>query len=550
MGVLYQNWGKYGIILAMKALNKISVYVVLLSALLFTGIAVFVAVNTSSMMTEEAVRTVRSVVKTTVGRIDRLMSEVELAANNSVWLVGEHIDDPNYMYKITQELVGNNEFVVGSTVAFRPNYYKEHGYFFAPYSYQNERGEMCKRQLGTAENDYFTQEWYSEPMKSGVASWCEPYFDEGGGKILMSTYSVPVKDAKGETYAILTADLSLEQLRGYVAAIRPYPQSYAILKSAKGEYLVGPPKGVEIANDKTIMIKDKAENGWSVEIVCPMTEILKSAQRLVIKIIIFSASGLALIFLLSWFYSSRLQRATAERERIASELTIASKIQAGILPRVFPDYVAAKLRPAREVGGDLYDFIERDGKIYFLIGDASGKGVPAALFSFMAVTTFRLSCAMGLSSAEIIQHINAILVNGNDMSMFVTAFVGILDFKNGKFEYCNGGHNPPIIISPNGKTEFLEVKRNLPCGVMEGYEFKSQSIDICKGAKMVVYTDGVTEAEKADHSQFGENRLMEFALNHKTDDAKRLVASLFNEVDKFVAGAEQSDDITVMAIAE
>ena len=129
-------------------------------------------------------------------------------------------------------------------------------------------------------------------------------------------------------------------------------------------------------------------------------------------------------------------------------------------------------------------------------------------------------------------------------------FLGILDFKNGKFEYCNGGHNPPIIISPNGKTEFLEVKRNLPCGVMEGYEFKSQSIDICKGAKMVVYTDGVTEAEKADHSQFGENRLMEFALNHKKDDAKRLVASLFNEVDKFVAGAEQSDDITVMAIAE
>ena len=220
------------------------------------------------------------------------------------------------------------------TVAFRPNYYKEHGYFFAPYSYQNERGEMCKRQLGTAENDYFTQEWYSEPMKSGVASWCEPYFDEGGGKILMSTYSVPVKDAKGETYAILTADLSLEQLRGYVAAIRPYPQSYAILKSAKGEYLVGPPKGVKIANDKTIMIKDKAENGWSVEIVCPMAEILKSAQRLVIKIIIFSASGLALIFLLSWFYSSRLQRATAERERIASELTIASKIQVGILRRI------------------------------------------------------------------------------------------------------------------------------------------------------------------------------------------------------------------------
>lgn len=530
----------------MKNFVKMSLNVVVLSAVLFVGIAIFVAMSTKSMMVGEAERTVRSVVRATAGRIDLLMSEVESAVNNSAWMVGEHLSDPDYMYRITRELVKNNEFIVGSAIAFKSNYFPKKGHFFAPYSYLDEKDALKSKQLGTADNDYFVQEWYDVPVKSGERYWTEPYFDEGGGKILMSTYSVPIKDAKGEVYAVLTADLSLEQLRGYVAAIKPYPQSYAVLKTAKDGYLVRPPRQSEV--DKMITIRDHAANGWIIEIICPVSEILRGAEELVVKIVIFSLAGLALIFLLSWFYSSRLQRATVERQRIASELSIASKIQEDILPRKFPDYLTARLRPAREVGGDLYDFVEAGDKVYFIVGDASGKGVPAALFSFMAETAFRLSCTMGLKPDAIVRNINSILVNGNDMSMFVTTFVGLLDRKTGAFEYCNGGHNSPVVVDKDGKVEFLAVKRNLPCGVMEGYPFTLQSARLSAGSTLIVYTDGVTEAERADHSQFGEGRLDDFALAHAAEEPSAIAHELFAEVDRFVAGAEQSDDITVMAI--
>ncbi len=530
----------------MKSFVKMSFNVVVLSAVLFVGIAVFVAINTKSMMVAESERTVKSVVRATAGRIDLLMSEVESAVNNSVWMIGEHLDNPDYMYRITNELVKNNEFIVGSAVAFKSKYYPDRGHFFAPYSYLNERGEFASKQLGTETNDYFTQEWYDKPLKSGSPVWSEPYFDEGGGAILMSTYSVPIKDKQGQIYAILTADLSLEQLRGYVAAIKPYPQSYAVLKTDKNNYLVSPPRQDQIMD--MITIRDQANNGWIVEITCPVSEILKDANELVVKIVIFSIAGLALIFLLSWFYSSRLQRATVERQRIVSELSIASRIQSDILPKNFPKHVSAKLRPAREVGGDLYDFVERDDKLYFIVGDASGKGVPAALFSFMAETAFRLSAMMNLKSDEIIKNINSVLVKGNDMSMFVTVFVGILDRKTGELEYCNGGHNPPVVVGKNGEVEFLSVKRHLPCGVSDEYKFVAQNYTIKDDSTLIVYTDGVTEAERSDNSQFGAGRLEDFACANATCAPSLLVDKLFATVDEFVAGAEQSDDITIMAI--
>lgn len=531
----------------MKKFGKIGLHVVLPSALLFSAIAAFVAVNTSSMMVSEAERTVKSVVKATVGRIDSLMIGVKSAADNSVWIVGDHLDDPDYMYRITRELVENNEFIVGSAVAFKAGFFPSKGHFFSPYTHVDPAGEMHSFQLGTESNDYFIQNWYFVPAASGQPHWCEPYFDEGGGKCWMSTYSVPVKDDAGNTYAILTADISLEQLRGYVAGLRPYPQSYAALYTAKGDTLVGPPRGNMPAPGKTITIRDVADNGWVVEIVCPMSEILKGAQRLVAKIIVFSVAGLGFIFVLSWFYSSRLQRVTASRERIESELSIASRIQSGFISKNFPACLSADIRPAREVGGDLYDFVETADKLFFVVGDASGKGVPAALFSFMAGTAFRFACELGMRPAEIVGHVNRMLSTGNDCCMFVTIFAGILDKATGRLEYCNAGHNPPVMVA-HGGAAFLDVKRNVPAGVVEDFKFAEQSTVLEKGDRLVVYTDGVTEAERTDHSAFGNDRLLALVAENKAKSAKEITETLMSAVAAFTDGAEQSDDITVLSI--
>jgi len=280
--------------------NRFSFNVVAATVLLFVGIAAFVSVSTRSLMVDEAERTVKSVVKATVGRIDRLMEGVESAAANSTWIVGEHLDDPDYMYRITSELVENNTFIVGSAVAFEKNFFPSKGERFSPYSCEGSNGVVRSFPLPY---DYHVQEWYLEAASQGSPRWCEPYYDEGGGETLMSTYSVPIRDKKGHIYAILTSDISLEQLTRHVASIRPYPQSYAVMRSEKGAVLVPPPKDALSVDAKTtITIRERADNGWTVEIVCPIQEILTGAKKLVSRLIVFSMAGLGIIFLLSRFY--------------------------------------------------------------------------------------------------------------------------------------------------------------------------------------------------------------------------------------------------------
>ena len=534
----------------MRALLKSTFNIVAAVVVLFAAIAVFVAKSTSSLMVNQAEKTVRSVVKATTGQIDRLMTGVEAAVANQKWVIGEHLDDPEYMYKVTRELVENNEYIVGSTVAFVPNYFPAKGYYWAPYTCDEGGGRLRSFQLGTDENRYHEQGWFVDAVKAGKAIWSEPYFDEGGAKIDMSTYSMPVRDSHANICAIFTADLSLEQLKNHVAAICPFPNSYAVMISAEGKTLVAPPKDRPAGDGdgKTITIRDRADNGWTVEVVCPLEEILRGAQQLLARIVVFSALGLAMIFVVSWFYSSRLQRSIAMRERMAGELNTARNIQADILPKDFTSNVYATLRPAREVGGDLYDFVKKDDKLYFIIGDASGKGVPAALFSFMAGTVFRMACSMSLNPGEIVGRINQALAHNNEMSMFVTAFVGVLDLATGDLEFGCAGHNPPVVIAPDGTARFLPVRRGPPTGAVEGRFFELQKAKVERGSQILVYTDGVTEAERADHSQFGDDRLVRYASGCAGCGVREIVNGLLRAVDQFVAGAEQSDDITIMAI--
>ena len=531
----------------MKALLKSLFNVVAAVVVLFAAIAVFVARSTSVLMIGEAEKTVQALVNATTDKIDRLMTGVEAAVANQMWVIGEHLDDSDYMYRVTRELVENNAYIVGSTVAFEPNFYKSKGRLYSPYSCRTGDGKV---KSFTLPYEYPEYEWFKVARETGRKHWSEPYFDEGGGHIDMSTFSVPIYDAKTNFCAIFTADISLEQLKAHVASICPFPNSYAVLRSAQGRSLVDPPKGCRGDDDdgKTITIRDRADNGWTVEVVCPVEEVLRGAQQLVIRIVVFSALGLVAIFIVSWVYSSRLHRSIALRERMAGELNTARNIQSDILPKDFTENVFAALRPAREVGGDLYDFVRRGDRLYFIVGDASGKGVPAALFAFMAGTVFRLAGSMDLAADEIAGRINQALVCNNEMSMFVTAFVGALDLKTGELEFCCAGHNPPVVIAPDGSARFLEVKVDPPAGAVEGKRFRLQKAKVGRGSQLVVYTDGVTEAERKDHAQYGDGRLLKYAESCRGRDVRAVVDGLLADVDAFVAGAERSDDITILAI--
>ena len=531
----------------MKPVRRINFAVVAVTAALFVAISSFVAFSTSRMMENEARNTVENVVKATVGRIDRLMATVESAVENSAWIVAEHLDDPDYMFRITGELVQNNPVIVGSTIAFEPNFFPSKGYYYSAFSCRDGDGAVKRIQQGGEDFKYHGMDWYRIPKEAKAASWCEPYFDKGGAEVMMSTFSLPIMDGDGNVYAVLTADVSLEELTHHVAEIKPYPDSFAVLRSQKGTPLVDAPEGASVSNDM-VKIVGKANNGWTMELICPLSNILQGARILVRRIALFSTVGLGLIFFVSWSFSTRLQRATMANERLSSELSIARTIQSSVLNRRVPPCLGAVLRPAREVGGDFYDFHEQDGMLYFAIGDASGKGIPAALFAFLAGAGFRLSADMGLPPDEIVARINALLCKSNDTCMFVTLFVGRLELATGKLEYCNAGHPPLVVVKPEGTSEFLAAKRNVAAGVMEGCRYAKETATFAPGTRLLVYTDGVTEAEQKDHAQYGDARLLAFTSAHAKDTPGDLIDGLVRDLDAFTAGAEQSDDITALAV--
>lgn len=252
-------------------------------------------------------------------------------------------------------------------------------------------------------------------------------------------------------------------------------------------------------------------------------------------------------------YISELKTTTASNERYESELTIARGIQMALLPHDFPQMAECSLhamvQPAKEVGGDLYDFVDVGDSLYFMVGDVSGKGVPAALFMAITRAAFRFVGSMGLSMAEVMRRVNNSLCDGNDRMMFVTLFAGRLDRKTGTLTFCNAGHNPILVIPPEGRARFVHAKPNLAAGLQMDFPYEEETLQLEKGTRLVLYTDGVTEAERPDKEQFGERRMQAWANRLNPDvSAKALTSSLYSQVKEFTRGAEQNDDITILTV--
>lgn len=256
-------------------------------------------------------------------------------------------------------------------------------------------------------------------------------------------------------------------------------------------------------------------------------------------------------------YIADLTRATAEKERLGAELNVATKIQAEMLPRVFPPYenhpeidLFASMTPAKEVGGDFYDFFMVDDDHFALaVADVSGKGVPAALFMVIAKTLLKDAAFRYKTPAEIFEHVNNTLCEGNESGLFVTCWMGILEISTGKLVFANAGHTAPVLCKDKN-VSYLQTKPNLMLAAMEGISYKNHEITIKPGDKLFVYTDGVTEAADKNNNLYGEDRLLN-AL--KKEDAqklrpKELLSFIKADVDRFADGADQFDDITMLGM--
>ena len=247
----------------------------------------------------------------------------------------------------------------------------------------------------------------------------------------------------------------------------------------------------------------------------------------------------------------QLEEATAHRERIESELRIARDIQMSMVPNVFPNRegldIYAKIEPAKEVGGDLYGYLLMGDDLYFCLGDVSGKGVPASLFMAQATRLFRTLATQHMMPAEIATRMNAALSEDNEQGMFVTMFIGHIDLAKGSIDFCNAGHNPPYIRSAKGG-RFLEMLPNAPIGLWPGLEFDGERIEDISGQMLVVYTDGLNEAENRQQEQFGDDRLLEILETMPQHTAKEVIDTLYEAVQQHRDGAEPNDDLTIMSI--
>ena len=248
----------------------------------------------------------------------------------------------------------------------------------------------------------------------------------------------------------------------------------------------------------------------------------------------------------------QLEETTTAKERIESELRIAREIQTDMVPSRFPAYpdrpdldLYASLTTAREVGGDLYDFFLQDEKFYFCVGDVSGKGVPAAMLMSVAVNLFRAIGKDGVPPSYIATRLNEMLAADNENGMFVTMFIGVVDLRTGRLDFCNAGHNPPVVVGGD-ECRFLEMESNAPLGLWPGLRFEEEHVDNLRNKMFFVYTDGLNEAENATQEQFGEERLLSLLKTHPYGDARRTVEMFMSELRTYVGGVEQSDDLTML----
>lgn len=248
-------------------------------------------------------------------------------------------------------------------------------------------------------------------------------------------------------------------------------------------------------------------------------------------------------------YIDQLKETKNDKERMESELNVARAIQMGMLSTDFSPRVHAMLNPAREVGGDLYDFMRIGDSLHIAIGDVSGKGVPASIMMAITRATLHFMASLGLPLNESVGRINNGVADGNTRNMFVTLFVARIDLKTLRMDYCNAGHNPMVIVPPDGEPRFLEMKSNLAVGLIEDFPYEAEHIDLKPGTRLIAYTDGVTEAENADLELYGNDRLLEEVGRITRDmDNKAAVDQIYRSVLAFTNGNPQNDDITIMSI--
>jgi len=577
---------------------RFSSYLLLLVGLIFSVTFIVSYLFSNRALKSKTEQNVEATLNLLTTHIENILEQVSGTPDNLKHIVfSSPLKQMDY-FCLTRIAVENNPFIYGSAIAFEPNYFPTRGYYFSPYSWQ--RGDsIFTKQLGTTAYHYFDKEWYKLPKELQASYWSNSYYDEEGGNIQMLTYSTPLIDSSGAFAGVFTADLSLEWLNELVKSIVPHEQVSITIMGRDDAVLAVQGNN---QNEKVYVYQTEIpQTGWKIYLILPRKVMYEELFLSRIVLLIIGVAGLLLIFIFSinivkklikplklfsvsakqiahgqlnitlpeinsedeiaelnhsfrymqselLHYIETLKITTIEKERIDSELRVARELQMGMLPKIILHEIDlhAVLYPAKLVGGDLYDFFIRDKKLYFIIGDVSGKGVPAAILMAVTLNMFRAISSCVGSIKEIVSLMNKIVIENNEQNMFVTLFAGILDLQTGMLNYCNAGHDPSVII--RNDVQHLPVIPNLPIGVLPDFEYQSQELNLNFGETLFLYTDGITEAENREHELYGTTRLLDLIRNCKENNTQSLVKAVLKDVKTFVQDYEPSDDLSMLAI--
>ncbi|HEX8297404.1 MAG TPA: SpoIIE family protein phosphatase [Chthoniobacteraceae bacterium] len=621
-----------------KLSTRLIVWVGVPGAVLFAGVLWFSSLRSVRRVVAETESTARATARFHAAHLQgRLLDAARIPLMHARALEAGSFRTRGELEGYLRQVVEKTPEIYGSCIAFRPHGFVPELADYAPYFYRTEKGTEFV-QLGTPEYNYPRWDWYRLPRDAGQPLWSEPYFDDGGGNTIMTTYSVPFQ--KDDAFwGIATIDIAMNQLIAATERILVGKTGYAFIISQSGRFLALPDAArimkASLADDNPELAKRmlagedgflrtkeplRHEDAWiafapvqaggfSLALVYPKREVLAQAFDLQKEQLVLGVIGLLALFgalvvvarsigrpitaladaarqvaqgnleqrlnieapieevrLLNFAFNKmtkdlqmrmqELRYTTTVKERIEGELSAARSIQMSLVPKRFPAFperkefdVHALVKPAREVGGDFYDFyLVDDDWLCFFIGDVSGKGVPAALFMAVTKTLLKASSSKPGLAAEMLVKVNNELCAQTDSGMFVSLLYALLDLRTGALELGNAGHPSPLILSASGEVTPMETRRNVALGAMPQLDYQITHAQLAPGDALFAYTDGVTEALNRDDQFYSPARLQTALQDLATLSVEKITRGIVQDVRAFGADREQSDDISVMAL--
>lgn len=569
------------------------------------------------------------------GRVDGL----------SAALAARQAEDLDQARRLLRSQLVRDASIFGMAMAFAPHAQDPDRNRLAVYLYRTAQGIKAMR-LDSEYNDYLSQSWYLIPALRGQPAWSEPYFDEGGGKVVMTTYGAPVY-SNNRLYCVVTADISMRDLQREVSLLPVMRRGWSFVISRMGTFLAAP-QSQWVMRESIFSLAEASRRpdmrslgqrmirgavgvvrtrdwrtgepawlafapvrnvGWSFGAVVSEEEILAPAWQLAQRQGLVALAGLCLLVVVVWLlitgltrpltrlagaarrlaagdfstkvqgvrpgdelgdlaggfnqmvddlnrYVAELTTTTAAKERIESELDLARRIQQSILPRTYPPYpdhdefdLFGRTIPARQVGGDFYDYFMIDpDHLGLVVGDVSGKGVPSALFMTVARTLIKSAASHHLDTVEVLNETNRQILPGNDMCMFVTVFYGVYQLSTGRLIFASAGHPAPLLKRSTGQVSQLPRLGGMAVGVHEELGLEVGSLQLEVDDLILVYTDGLDEAVDPQGKMFGLARAEDWLARAKTIKAPAMIQKLVRDHRVFTGDAEQFDDLTLLLL--